>query len=202
MNEEFLYRESWFEQKYSPYLGIRFPTLKVALNLFLQRGGELIVETGTMRLPKDWGDGCSTLLLGDFCKHLNKKLITVDLVPENIEVSKKSTLEFKDYIQYVVADSIEFFNRFPGESKIGLLYLDSMDCPVNVPDDYPELAKCQQHNLNELKAALPKLHPDSVILLDDNGFKHGGKPKESKKFLASSGWICVLDSYQSLWIRR
>lgn len=200
MNEEFLYSNSWFEQKYKGYLNVRYETVKTALNLFLQQGGNLILETGTLRIGCT--DGNSTLIFGEFCKKYNKRLITVDISAQNMEVAKKTTEEFKDYIAYVVEDSVAYLEKTKQHPTIDLLYLDSMDCPVvNDPND-PELVRSQQHNLSEMKAALPRLGPNSIVLLDDNNFPNGGKPKATKKFLMESGWICVYEYYQSLWIRR
>jgi predicted O-methyltransferase YrrM len=202
MNEEFLYERSWFDIKYRNQVGLRYPTTKAALNLLLQRGGGLIVETGTMRLLSNWGDGCSTLLYGDFCKRYGKRVVTVDISPENIAISKEATKDFSDCIEYVIDDSIKYLQKLSSQIKIDLIYLDSMDCPVVAKENDPSLVASQRHNLNEMKATMPHLHDGSIILLDDSGIINGGKSKETKKFLMEAGWVCVYDYYQSLWIRR
>jgi hypothetical protein len=195
---DFLFVEKdWLYSKYSRLEFVRSPkyyTFKAALNLFLQNDGNLIVETGTQRL-KDDPAGCSTLLFGDFCKRYGKHLITVDINPVNLEVSKQCTAEFKDYITYVLSDSVEFLRHF--RQPIDLLYLDSLDCPAE-----GDASEAQKHNLNELKAAYKNLHQGSVVLLDDNNFQNGGKTRLSKHFLLSTGeWFCILDSGQSLWVK-
>jgi endo-1,4-beta-mannosidase len=119
-----------------------------------------------------------------------------------MEVSKKATEDFKDYIAYVVEDSVAYLDKTKQHPTIDLLYLDSMDCPIVDDPNYPELVKSQQHNLAEFKAALPRLGPNSIVLLDDNNFPNGGKPKATKKFLIENGWVCVYEYYQSLWIRK
>ena len=210
MNEDFLYERSWFDTKYRNQCGLRYPTTKAALNLLLQRGGSLIVETGTMRLLSNWGDGCSTLLYADFCKRYGRRLITVDISPENIDVAKEvikrlseeEKTDFSGCVEFVVDDSTKYLQKLSSQIKIDLIYLDSMDCPTDAKENDPPLVTSQRHNLNEMKAAMPHLHEGSIILLDDSGIINGGKPKETKKYLMEAGWICVYDFYQSLWIRR
>lgn len=195
--KEFLFLEDWLSKRYERLEFVRSEkwwTFKVALNLFLQRRGDLIVETGTMRTHDDPG-GSSTLLFGDFCKHYNKTLITVDISPENIAFSMKETLAFKDNIIYVVSDSVKFLNHMKGD--IDLLYLDSMDCDVE-GDSTP----AQAHNVAEYMAARDKLRVGSIILIDDNNFKNGGKTKLTKDLLLmEKNCECVLDWGQTIWTK-
>jgi len=188
----------WLYRRYS-YLefvrGQKWITFKIALNLFLQNKGELIVETGTQRMRDDPG-GCSTTLFGAFCKRYNKHLITVDNNPLNLKTSMDLTKEFKDYITYILSDSVEFLSHF--KEPIDLLFLDSLDCPPP-PQDATE---AQVHQLNELKAAYKNLHIGSIVLLDDNMFSNGGKTRLSKRWLLKSEeFSCILDYGQSLWIK-
>lgn len=197
MFDDFLFFENdWLHRRYS-YLefvkSLKYITFKAALNLFLQNNGQLIVETGTQRMKDDPG-GCSTTLFGAFCKKYGKKLITVDNNPRHIDISEECTKEFKDYITYVLMDSIKFLKRF--DKKIDLLYLDSLDCPLPPAD----ATESQQHQLNEIKAAYDKLHIGSIFLADDNQFANGGKTRLSKQFLLKTQeWICILDAGQTLW---
>lgn len=184
----------WFKKKYYDRLGYRFWSFKIALNLFLQFGEKVIVETGTIRMQNDIGGGYSTYIFGDFCKHYDKKLITVDIEPKNIEVSKQETMDFADVITYVTSDSVPYLQGYGG--KIGLLYLDSMDCPED-----SDATEAQQHNLNELKAAWDKLSSNAVVLIDDNNFANGGKTRLSKSFLKDNGWKLLMDYQQTLWVR-
>ena len=195
--DDFLFIENdWLYERYSHLEFVKSPkylTFKAALNLFLQNNGKIIVETGTMRV-KDDPSGCSTLLFGAFCKRYGKKLYTVDNNPQHIEISKQETREFRNYITYVMSDSVEFLSKF--KEPIDLLYLDSMDCPVE-----GDATAAQQHQLNEIKAAYPNLHLGSIVLLDDNDFPNGGKTMFAKRYLLGTGyWNCILDHGQSLWI--
>lgn len=195
--EEFVYVNSWFETKYKKGLDARYFTFKVALNLFLQLGGNNIVETGCQRMVDDWGGGCSTLILGNFCVKYNKHLWTVDLNYKNLEVAKEVTTEYKSHITYTLDDSLAFLEAF--DKPIDFLYLDSFDCSI---DPLVGSAPAQQHQLNELKIALPKLTKNCIVLLDDANFPDEGKVKLSKRHLLQNGWIMLLEYQQALFIRK
>lgn len=187
---------NWFHKKYFQNLDKRYWTFKIALNLFLQRGGQIILETGTIRQKDDWGAGNSTVIFGDFCKEYKKHLYTVDNNRDNLAISQRETLEFRLHISYELSDSLDYLERF--DDKIDLLYLDSLDCKEDPNDSNLE---AQSHALLELKIALPKLSEKAIILIDDNLFLNGGKTKLCKEFLQSKGWICVMDYKQTLWIK-
>lgn len=191
----FLFINGWFDQNYLENLGIRYPTFKAALGLFLQLGGGNIVETGTLRAENQWADGCSTLIFAETLKEFNAgHLWTVDISPVNIAVAKAVTCHAVDKVTYVVEDSLKFIENF--EREIDLLYLDSFDWD----NTEPLMTQSQQHQLLEIQAAFPKLKPSSIVLLDDNALPGGGKAVLSKQFLAEHGFTCILDYYQSLWI--
>lgn len=195
---DFINVNSWFERKYKDSLKDRYWTFKIALNIFKQRNGENILETGTTRQENDWGGGCSTLIFGNFLKYYNiGRLYTVDISPANMEVSINFTSEYKDYIEYTVADSIEYLKNF--DKRIDFLYLDSLDCPE--PPHSAEIA--QQHNLAEFKTIEGKLHEDTIVMLDDNNLSNGGKTRLTKEYLkGTNNWMCLMDFQQSLWIRK
>lgn len=197
MIEDFINVNSWFENKYKKDLDQRYFTFKVALNYFLQHNSTNIVETGCQRMVDDWGGGCSTLIFGNFCQKYNKHLWTCDINPQNLDVAKQVTQEYKDFITYVFNDSVKFLASFG--KTIDFLYLDSMDCSL---DPIVGSLPAQKHQLEELKTALPWLAEHCVIGLDDNNFPDGGKPKLAKEFLLDKNWICILDYQQSIFIRR
>jgi len=197
--KDFIFIEyDWLYQRYSYLEFVRSPkyfTFKAALNLFLQNNGQIIVETGTQRVKDDPG-GSSTTLFGAFCKRYGKKLFTVDNNPLHMKISIDCTREFKDYITYVLKDSVKFLREF--NQKIDLLYLDSLDCPPPPAD----ATEAQLYNLSELKAAYDKMGKGSVLLIDDNNFANGGKSRFSKTFLLETmQWRCILDHGQTLWER-
>lgn len=198
--DEFVYWSDWWSAKYRFLIGegVRYPSMKIALNLLHQRGGNNIIETGTTRALNDFGGaGMATIFFGDYCKHYNKHLWTVDILPEAIELSKGLTTEYADNITYVTDDSLHFLKEF--DQKIDLLYLDSYDYPI---DEDEQLAfESQSHQLNEFKEAEDKLHDKSIVILDDNAWAKGGKCKLTKEYLIGKGWECLWDDFQSVWIK-
>jgi predicted O-methyltransferase YrrM len=192
--KEFVYVEGWFDH-YRLKLGERFCTFKVALNLLLQQGGKHIVESGSLRRPGNWYyDGCSTYLFGEFADRYGGHVWTCDADANVIAIARGATAAFESRMTYVCRDSVQFLSDF-GDA-IDLLYLDSLDCP-----DEGDASAAQQHNLRELLAAFPKLSHRGIVLLDDNALQNGGKTRLSKEYLRDAGWLCVLDSRQSLWLR-
>jgi hypothetical protein len=172
----------------------KYFTFKAALNLFLQRNGQVIVETGTMRVKDDPG-GCSTLLFGAFCKRYDKLLITVDVNTVNLKLAMDETANYADYIRYIHNDSVEFLEIQYPTPKIDLLYLDSMDCPME-----GDATKAQEHQLHEFLVAQRLLRKGLILLADDNNFPNGGKTRLLKQHLLTrADWQCILDSGQTLW---
>lgn len=219
---------NWFEKKYKVKSDSRYPTFKKALDLFLENKGKIICETGTTRLPDDWGAGMSTVMFADFLAREVKEgyLSTVDISETNINTCKEITKQWEDIIEYAVQDSIKFLTDFP--FKIDLLYLDSLDYPYGeMLNDYggrEDLQKAiellsqileetiiakysalivpsQEHQLKEYMAAKFKLSDNAVVLLDDNGFPGGGKCRLTKKQLLEDGWVLVKEGQQALFKR-
>lgn len=188
--------DDWMWAKYGKPLGLRYPTFRAALNLLLRFGGETIVETGTMRNMDIAGAGGSTLLFGEHCSRHGGKLWTVDINPQYIAYAKQATAAFAGRIDYATGDSVEFLTKFAG--TIHLLYLDSMDCP---PDPAADAGPSQRHCLAELGAAWGKVPAGGIVLLDDNMWPNGGKTRMAKGRLEELGAKCVLDFYQTLWIK-
>lgn len=221
---EFTSRCSSFDQRYRHRLDGRFPTMKLALNLLLQRKGRTIVETGCIRLPDDFGAGCSTVLFCEFLHQYGGCLFSVDINPNHLELAAQLTASSASVREFFLGDSVQFLettirghSRFPG--TIDLLYLDSFDYPLHellqlcsrdelyrLDDDvialrYPELVlPPQQHCLAELRAAQSLFTDNSVVLIDDNDLPGGGKSRLARKQLEDWGWTCLLDLQQTIWI--
>jgi len=204
----------------------RYHTMKIAIGLFLQRKGTLIVETGCQREIKDWGGGCSTSIFGEVVETHNKQLISIDNNHEHLQLAKQ-VVEGNPNVSFIESDSIEALKKL--DCYIDLLYLDSLDFPYGpllddyggkedlnlaldklreVPDEvilfnYGDvILPCQQHCLNEVLAAEPCLTRLSILLIDDNALPGGGKARLAKKYLACHGWELILDGYQTLWIKN
>ncbi len=188
--------KDWFFDKYYDKLSFRYWTQKIALGLFLQFGGDVMVETGCARQEEDWGGGYSTFIYGDFAQHYNKHLWTCDIDENNLNVAKRVTQQYKDNITYVCDDSVHFLKNF--DREINFLYLDSVDCSA---DSKAQSDLAQKHQLREIETIFPKLSERCVVLLDDNNDPMGGKTKLSRQFLEKKGFLHIMDFQQSLWTR-
>ena len=184
----------------------RFYTFKEAMKLLNAKHKDfnIIVETGTVRIADNWEDGQSTIVLAELCNllRIDAQINTVDITQAYIDVCRSLTEKYNGYpqcleIKYHCLDSIKYLGEFP-EVVIDLLYLDSFDCN----DHDPVISKAsQEHQLQELTLAWPRLERGSVILLDDNEGKEGGKTFLSKQFLKGHNATLIKDTYQSLWTK-
>jgi hypothetical protein len=191
---EYLKYDSYIE-KYRPLIGIRYNTMKLALNLFLQSDKKFIIEIGTLRNNGSYyGDGQSTKIFGEFCQKFGKHLITVDILLKAIETCQEATKEYDDYIDYVIADSLDFLPNFAEWDDVGLVYLDGMDSDVNPKE-------AQKHELKEVKIFDEMALKGTVLLLDDNSLGLGGKTLLATSYLEKQYKNLVCD-YQSLWLKQ
>jgi hypothetical protein len=215
--KDFLYvRKEGFTAKYAQLGKVkgRYHTMKAALNLFLQRDGKTIVETGCQRQENDWGGGMSTTIFGDFIGQFGGQLYTVDNSQKHLNLARKVTKQF-DNIIYELSDSVAYLQKF--DQPIDLLYLDSFDFPIEdlpgswdctltdqelIEQHFATIKPCQEHCLKELEEALPNLHKKSIVLIDDNNLWAGGKPRLAREWLLDNQWEQILDEYQTLWIKK
>jgi predicted O-methyltransferase YrrM len=208
MADNFLFLENDFIAK--QYGHLQFVTsfkyeagFKIGLNLLHQEKKQfpIVVETGTQRMKDDPG-GCSTTLFGAYLKKFGGHLWTCDISKENIEISRKCTEDFKDFISYVIADSTSFLNVFGeisgGCQEIDLLFLDSMDCPAN-GDALP----AQGHQLAEFMAAEKYLGKGAVLVMDDTNFTNGGKTRLLKNFIMDNRteWKLICDYGETVFYK-
>ena len=197
---DFLCWNNWFDVTFKANLDQRWPTMKVALNLLNQMNRPVnIVETGCVRQRHDWGGGMSTLLFGEYVQRYGGKVVTIDNAPANIEICKVITKDYSHHIKYVLSDSLAELERMATEDglKIDLLYLDSLDCPIDGSSAYPS----QEHTAEEFRLAESMLHSKSIVLIDDSGFANGGKAGIVNLILGSWGWTCLMTHQQSLWLK-
>ncbi len=181
----------WFGANYYGRLAARAASMCQACLIAASRGARTIVETGTTRAVDHWsGDGQSTVVFGSYCQKFGGRLWTVDISEQAMAASRKASFAFRDFIDYRVEDSIGFLQNF--DRPIDLLYLDSYDFPTDGSDHNPS----QEHSLKEAQAALPRLHNQSVIVIDDCGLPHGGKGGKVVPFLLGEGWQVVGLGYQ------
>jgi hypothetical protein len=187
----------WLQTTYLPLLGVRAQTMYQALLLAVARNARTLVETGTARKPNNWmGDGQSTVVFGHYCQKYGGRLWTCDISEQAIASSRQVSAAFRDSIEYVASDSVEFLRKF--DRPIDLLYLDSFDFPDDPTGDHNPP---QDHAVREAQAALPHLHNQSIILVDDCGLRQGGKGGKVVPFLLGEGWQVIGLSYQILLTR-
>lgn len=192
----------------------------------------VIVETGCARMPNDWGGGQSTLLFADYLQTNGGHLHSVDISETSCAWARDIVAAYTDNVTVTCKDSVKFlsdWSKHEGFQHIDLLYLDSFDYPygelLNVYGGQRDIEAatktldamleedivkkhgdiilaCQNHCVEELKAAMPAMRQDGIILIDDNSLAGGGKPRLAKRLLRQLGWTCVLDYQQTLWIKR
>ena len=170
-------------------------TQKSALTILTQfSSNPLIVETGCLRLPDDWGGGMSTLVYAKYIARHGGHLITIDYSEVNLDVCKEITKDYAQYITYVHADSLAYLPTIT--DKIDMLYLDSMDV-----DPVGDATAPQEHNLKEFKYAERNLNDRAVILLDDANFPNGGKVAKTNEYLHEQGYLLLAQRQQALWLK-
>jgi hypothetical protein len=144
-----------------------------------------IVETGTARSYQGMqGDGWSTVAFGWWAEKTKGRVFSVDISKENIEVSRNVADLYKENITWVIDDSVKTLKNF--NQKIDVLYLDSFDSHAG------QEKEAQEHQLAEIKAAMPHLHEKSLVLLDDIGDDlKGGKGELSITYLKRKGFTVI-----------
>lgn len=185
--------EKWFKDNhYSKSLN-RAESFSEAIRLLYARSEcPHIVETGTVRLEDDYGAGYSTVIFAECVSIFGGKLTTIDNSETHMKISRSLTAEWKEFIDYIVMDSVEALRGLT--QSIDLLYLDSMDCPIE-----GDATLSQQHNLREFLAAKHALTNSTLVLIDDVGFSNGGKAKLTQEKLWNGNWNRLYHGQQSLW---
>lgn len=196
------HKHNWFYNKYW-YNGAnqRYFTFQIAMNLLNQLvENPVIIETGCQRQQEDLGAGMSTSIFAEYVSRYGGMLISVDNIREHLEraVSYVAHWDFIDF-QPVLSDSVAFLESYNGPCD--LLYLDSLDYPVGEHQGDERLQEAaQKHCLAEFEAFTHNNEAKPLVLLDDNSLPGGGKPKLLKEFLIETGWTCIFDLQQSLWL--
>lgn len=194
MNKPTFIDSPWFREEFGKLSG-RYSTQQIALNLLNQLSSNpFILETGTLRMENDWGAGMSTLLFGRYVSQHGGKVTTVDISERNMEVCRKVTAAYLGHITYVVMDSLSYLSMVT--EKVDLLYLDSMDCPIE-----GDASEAQEHNLKEFLIAEKLLNDRAVIMIDDVGFSNGGKALKTHAYLVDHGYLLIAKEQQSVWLK-
>lgn len=198
----------WFNSFAYPRLGIRSKSFKIILEYLDKFKNPLIIETGCTGDIDTEGDslwkghGCSTLIFDKYVSLNDGCLLSVDSDPVRVENIKKYISE-KSHIY--CDDSINFLKNLSSNDKSPqLVYLDSYDFNWHVEN---EAKKSQAHHLNELMVILPKLTPDTLVVVDDSplvqygkDYVIGGKGSLISQYAHGVGTSLYFSHYQSAWL--
>lgn len=174
----------------------RYATFFFALLLMKERNVRTIVETGTARggCRDCIGDGCSTLIFGDWALQNGSRLYSVDIDKKALENAKHALGKAGEFVNFTHHDSVEFLKSF--NQSIDFLYLDSYDFDPKNPKP------SQEHHLQEIQAAYPWLTKQSIVMIDDCALVHGGKGKLVIEYLLEKGWKIAAEGYQVLLVQE
>lgn len=155
-----------------------FETASVELHdRYAVLAGLHFVETGTTRGETQVsmeGDGWGTRWWGWLAQRHGCTLETIDIDAQAIEKARGITIDYASVITYTCADSVAALSA--RDAPIHLLYLDSLDSGPGSPE----------HHLAEARAALPRLAPEAVVVLDDTS-----ETDESPRRWAGKGTLAV-----------
>lgn len=173
----------------------RYGSFLCVLQLLKQNNAKILVEIGTARdgdTNFTW-DGGSTIIFADWATDNDAVLYSVDIDPKAVEKAKEATLNYAANAHIICDDSLAFIEEF--NLPIDFLYLDSYDYDIKDPEP------SRQHHLKEIILAYPKLHDNSVVMIDDCDLPGGGKGVYVIKFLTDRGWKVVYDGYQVVLVK-
>jgi hypothetical protein len=152
-----------------------------------------IVETGCIRSRDDWrGAGNSTVLLGEYARLTGGSLTSVDIELKHCDLARSMVADLTS-VAVVCSDSISWLRS--GTEEIDLLYLDSLDSFA---------PGSEAHALEEVQAALPRLHHQSILAFDDTAYHCKGfigKGGDAVPFLLKHGWRILHSGYQTVLVR-
>ena len=126
-----------------------------------------IIETGCMRRLEAelGGDGGSTILFDKYAEfHPGSTVHSLDIDEAAAQLCRRLV---SDRVTITCGDSVSVLNGFAaspprGFTSLDLLYLDSSDF------DAGTLGVSTVHHLNELTAAQPLLHEDTMVVVDES----------------------------------
>lgn len=177
--------EFWqFFEGIKPQLAARAETFAGAFE-YLDRFDRpiLIVETGCTRQADDWSrQGRSTVLFDKYAEfHPGTIVYSVDRDP-SATAGCRSIVSSRVAVH--TADPVGFLkglaDKPPAEfGAIDMLYLDSYE--VNFDDVLPSAL----HHMEELTAAMPLIHPETLVMVDDS-------PSSFSGFVVGGGQIHVV----------
>jgi len=140
------------------YLGNRLIPTRIAISLFLQRGGKVIVETGCQHKADDWGSGCSTQILSRVAQMVDGVFHSIDINAARIQTARSfvpSGAKCFFYARNSIAALLEMTDQ------IDYLYLDSWDYP------YVEIIEANQQEGEDFMTTQGRLNLGVDVLNKD-----------------------------------
>lgn len=175
----------------------RHKSFGIVMDHLASKEKPVICETGCIRADEDWGGaGYSTYLFAWLLHQLGKgEMYSVDLNHANVKYATDMCVPFRDRIRHYCKDSLQFLREL--DASLDVFYADSVD--VGEPG-------FEQHCLEEVKLAVPKLKPDGMVLIDDT-VKTGphavrGKGARACHWLEEQGFKLIHAGYQLLYQRK
>ena len=164
----------------------------------------LIVETGCLRLPGNWGgDGQSTFQWDAIALDRGGDVISIDVNLYSIDAARRACSGRTHLILNDAVIALSSLASLIGDRRVSLLYLDSFDLDPASP--LPSAA----HHLMELAAARPVLAPGSLVCVDDFavgevtvGAKKGGKGLFVDRYMEAVNAEVLHDGYAKVWRMR
>ena len=182
-----------YDKMYGPLLEVRSHTFRAVLREAQHRLVNSIVETGCVRAEDNWkGDGQSSVIWNHFITVNGGSFTTID----NDDDAITTTQKICPYARCLIGDSIEVLTK--DKNTIDLLYLDSFD--LDMDDMHPAAIHC----LFEFLSARPRLHPGSIVFIDDSPItadsKIIGKGMYVAQYLEKLSIRPFTTGYQAAWV--
>jgi len=185
-----------FEAYIRDRVGKRSDGFKAIFDALDNHTRPLIVETGCLRVPRNWeGDGQSTFQFDWYARERGGHVITIDANEESIASARRAC---SSATSTILNDSVAALTTLGAMAKapVALLYLDSFD--LDTSDPMPSAV----HHAMEIMAARDLLGPGTIVCVDDFDVPPlgpGGKGLIVDQFLKTVRAEVIYSGYQKIW---
>jgi len=146
--------------------GSRIKFIEYIFNYFISLNRPInILETGCGHTDGIPQFKTMTCLFAEIIKNFTGgKLTTIDIDENNMNKCKKNSLEYKDFIDYRLGDSLKIIDSLDKNiiNDFDLVFLDSFD--FDLRDPHPSAI----HHFTELMLLYPYLNENCIVAIDDN----------------------------------
>jgi len=186
-----------FEKYIHPRVGKRADGFTVIFDALDRHNKPFIVETGCLRVPKNWeGDGQSTFQFDWYAREKRGIVATIDINSESIDSARRAC---SSVTSTILNDSVAALNALSAQAKqpASLIYLDSFD--LDLEDPMPSAT----HHAMEIMAARNLMGPGTIVCVDDFNvypLGPGGKGLIVDQFMKSINAEVLYTGYQKVWL--